>query len=297
MLQGTVVKAAGGFFTVRDEEGREHTCRARGILKRGRESLMVGDRVNFKPGNHINSGTQNEGIIEKIEPRENCLQRPPVSNVDQLAVIMSLKHPACDWQLVSRMLVLAEKEGLSAFVCLNKVDLIEEAELLETEQKLEPYPYPVLYTSAVTGSGIAALKEQLKGKCSVFAGPSGVGKSTLLNAIQPGLALKTGTVSDKIKRGRHTTRQAELLPLDLGGMVVDTPGFTRLDFTDLNGDELANYFPEFENLSGNCGFRDCRHLSEPRCAVREEIGSSLNPMRYEHYQYFANELDQQEDYW
>ncbi len=296
MLQGTVVKAAGGFFTVRDEEGREHTCRARGVLKLGRESLMVGDRVNFRPGNNICSGTQSEGIIEKIEPRESCLQRPLVANVDQLAVIMSLKHPSCDWQLVSRMLVLAEKEELAAFVCLNKIDLVTEEELFNTEEKLKPYPYRVLYTSAVTGAGMAGLKEQLKDKCSVFAGPSGAGKSTLLNVIQPGLALKTGTLSDKIKRGRHTTRQAELLPLALGGMVVDTPGFTRLDFTDLSGDELAYYFPEFENLSGNCAFRDCRHLSEPRCAVKVEIGSSLNPMRYEHYQYFARELDQQEGY-
>lgn len=209
---------------------------------------------------------------------------------------MSLKHPSCDWQLVSRMLVLAEKENMFAFVCLNKIDLALEEEILEIESQIKPYPYRVLYTSAVTGAGIAELKEQLKEKCSVFAGPSGVGKSTLLNAIQPGLSLKTGTVSDKIKRGRHTTRQAELLSLDLGGMVVDTPGFTRLDFSDLSSDELAFYFPEFEKLSGYCGFRDCKHLTEPRCAVREEVGSSLNSMRYEHYKYFVNELDQQEAY-
>ena len=296
MLQGTVVKAAGGFFTVRDEDGREHTCRARGILKRGRETLMVGDRVQFKPGDNISSSTQHEGLIEKIEPRDNCLQRPPVSNVDQLAVIMSLKHPSCDWQLVSRMLVLAEKENMSAFVCLNKIDLTAEEEILKIENQIKPYPYRVLYTSAVTGTGIAGLKEQLKEKCSVFAGPSGVGKSTLLNAIQPGLSLKTGTVSDKIKRGRHTTRQAELLSLDLGGMVVDTPGFTRLDFSNMSSEELALYFPELEELAGSCGFRDCKHLTEPRCAVREEVGSSLNPMRYEHYKYFVSELDQQEAY-
>ncbi len=296
MLQGTVVKAAGGFFTVRDEDGREYTCRARGILKRGSESLIVGDRVQFKPGSKLSSGTENDGLIEKVEPRDNCLQRPTVSNVDQLAVIMSLKHPSCDWQLVSRMLVLAERESMSAFVCLNKTDLTPEEEIREIENHIKPYPYRILYTSAVTGTGLADLKEQLKEKCSVFAGPSGVGKSTLLNAIQPGLSLKTGTVSDKIKRGRHTTRQAELLPLDFGGMVVDTPGFSRLDFSDLNSDELAFYFPEFDELTGTCGFRDCKHLTEPRCAIREEVGSSLNPMRYEHYKYFVSELDQQEVY-
>ncbi|MGM0652734.1 MAG: ribosome small subunit-dependent GTPase A, partial [Bacillota bacterium] len=167
---------------------------------------------------------------------------------------------------------------------------------LEVDKQLQSYPYPTVYTSAITGTGITELKEKLKNKCSVFAGPSGVGKSTLLNTIQPGLSLRIGTVSDKIKRGRHTTRQAELLPLDHGGTVVDTPGFTRLDFSELSRDELACFFPEFAKLSSSCGFRDCRHLNEPRCAVREAVGKSINPMRYEHYRYFANELNQQEVY-
>ncbi len=296
MLQGKIFKAAGGFFSVRDDQGVEYVCRARGMLKRGRETLMVGDYVLFEPGLADATHGDQDGIIEKLLPRDNRLHRPPVSNVDQLAVIMSLKHPNCDWQLISRMLVIAEKEEMAAFLCLNKTDLTSLDELDELTCKLESYPYTVIYTSALTGAGLEQFKERLTGQCSVLAGPSGVGKSSLLNALQPGLALQTGTVSDKIKRGRHTTRQAELLPLDSGGSVVDTPGFTRLDFSDINADQLADYFPELTPLRGQCGFRDCRHISEPRCAVRAEIDKSLNPMRYEHYQYFLEEVDKEETY-
>ncbi len=293
MLKGKIVKAAGGFFSVQDESGKEHVCRARGALKRGNKSLMVGDNVVFDP---VEEDPAVDGIIEEMLPRSNRLDRPPVANLDQLAVIMSIRHPDCDWQLASRMFVLAEKEGLAAFLCLNKTDLTPAGELENLPALLCNYPYRVIYTSAVERIGLESLKENLEGQCSVLAGPSGVGKSTLLNAIQPGLTLKTGTVSDKIKRGRHTTRQAELLPLAGGGSVVDTPGFTRLDFKDIEADQLSFYFPEFEPLIGKCGFRDCRHISEPRCAVREQVGARLNPMRYDHYRYFMNELEKQEVY-
>jgi len=293
LQQGKIVKAAGGFFTVRDEYGEEYVCRARGMLKRGSKSLMVGDDVLFESPQKEPSCPDGEGIIEKMLPRSNLLQRPRVANVDQLAVIMSLRSPDCDWQLISRMLVLAEKEDLFAFICLNKTDLIVKNELSKINDRLDHYPYKIIYTSALNGTGLDKLEEYLKGQCTVLAGPSGAGKSSLLNALQPGLALQTGTVSDKIKRGRHTTRQAELLTLQAGGSVVDTPGFTRLDFSGLDIDSLADYFPEFEPLRGQCGFRDCRHISEHQCAVQEEIGISLNPMRYEHYKSFIGELEKQ----
>jgi ribosome biogenesis GTPase / thiamine phosphate phosphatase len=289
LLEGTVFKAAGGFFSVRDENGKEYRCRARGMLKRGKAALMVGDRVLFEP-NLSADQELGDGMIEKLLPRTNLLQRPPVANVDQLAVVMALKHPDCDWQLVSRMLVLAEKEKLSAFVCLNKKDLVPEDERLALSGQIEHYPYPVLCTSALSGDGIEDITAKLRGVCSVFAGPSGVGKSTLLNAIQPGLFLKTGSISNKIKRGRHTTRQAELLALESGGTVVDTPGFTRLDFTGIEPGQLAAYFPEFDTLRGDCSFRNCMHITEPGCAVRREVGKSVNTMRYGHYAYFIEEL-------
>ncbi|HSW36562.1 MAG TPA: ribosome small subunit-dependent GTPase A [Candidatus Limnocylindrales bacterium] len=302
MRQGTVIRAAGGFFAVSDGDGRGYLCRARGLLKREKASLMVGDRVLFVPPQDDQSGSKTDstiissgvGVIEELIPRTNRLSRPLVANVDQLVIVMSLKNPPCDWQLVSRLLILAESEELAAVLCLNKVDLLTREELKDVAGMIEPYPYPVYYTSAVNGDGIESLQEQLVGFCSVFAGPSGVGKSSLLNAIQPGLNLKEGPVSDKIKRGRHTTRQAELLLLDGGGTVVDTPGFSRLDFTGLKPEQLPGLFPEFDSFLGLCAFRNCMHLAEPDCAVQQQVGDTLNAMRYGHYKYFMTELLQQQ---
>jgi ribosome biogenesis GTPase / thiamine phosphate phosphatase len=266
------------------------------MLKRGNSDLMVGDQVVFEPAPVQPGGDGGDGIIEKLLPRANQLYRPPVANVDQLIIVMSIKEPECDWQLVSRMLVLAEKENLKINICLNKADLAGSGQIVSLQEKLNPFPYPFFFTSAREGTGIEHLRGILDGNCSVFAGPSGVGKSSLLNAVQPGLALQTGVVSDKIKRGKHTTRQAELLALKSGGSVVDTPGFTRLEFSDILPTELPSFFPEFDSLLGQCTFRDCAHLSEPGCAVLKEVGISVNPMRYEHYKYFSEELSKQEGY-
>ncbi len=309
MRQGKVIKAAGGFFTVCDRDnGRLYFCRARGALKKGNRSLIVGDWVIFKPssdvfhpgepcpGKPLQVMPAGEGVVEEVLPRKNCLPRPPVANVDRLVVVMSIQDPACDWQLISRMTVLAEHEELPVLVCLNKTDLADREELEHLAGNIEPYPYLVLFTSALSGEGLDLLKEKLTGCCSVLAGPSGVGKSTLLNSIQPGLSLQTATVSSKLGRGRHTTRQVSLMSLQTGGSVVDTPGFTRLDFSDIEKETLPSLFPELALFVGRCSFRNCLHLGEPGCAVKEEIGRTLNPMRYDHYRYFMEELEKQEVY-
>lgn len=296
MRQGRVVRAAGGFFSVRDDGDVEYLCRARGSLKKSRAALIVGDRVLFRPREHGSDHHPPEGVIETVLPRQSFLSRPPVANVDQVVVVMAFREPECDWQLVSRLLVLAEQENLRAVLCLNKADLAGAGRLEEVRGEIAPFPYPLLYTSAVSRKGLEELEEMLGGCCSVFAGPSGVGKSSLLNALQPDLALQVGSVSAKIKRGRHTTRRAELLPLGGGGSVVDTPGFTRLEFADLPPEQLAGLFPEMEALRSRCAFRNCLHLTEPRCAVRREIGGALNPLRYEHYSFFLEELNRQEGY-
>lgn len=290
MRQGKVIKAAGGFFTVRDQAGSEYLCRARGSLKKDKRALIVGDEVIFESLKEAAGDSSGEGVVEKVLPRANFLPRPPVANVDQVVVVMSLKNPDCDWQIISRLAVMAEKEELPVLVCLNKIDLFPPAETDKLNELIDPFPYPVIFTSALSGAGTAELKSRLAGCCSVLAGPSGVGKSTILNFIQPGLSLQTGAVSEKIGRGKHTTRQAALLPLDNGGSVVDTPGFTRLDFQNLEPERLAACFPELETLRGRCGFRNCLHLEEPNCAVSEELGRTLNPIRYEHYKYFMQEL-------
>ena len=296
MRQGKIFKAAGGFFSVHSDVGNVFVCRARGLLKRNRQTLLVGDEVVFQPVREPDYESVGEGVIEKVLPRKNNLRRPAVVNVDQLAVVFSLKNPPCDWQLASRLAVLAEQEGIPVFFCFNKTDLMTEGELKRNDSLLEFSPYCYIRTSALTGEGVIDLKNKLAGRCSVFAGPSGAGKSSLLNAVQPGLALQTGSVSERIGRGRHTTRSAELLILDNGGMVADTPGFTRLEFGSLRAEDLARYFPEFSDLHRQCAFRDCRHLDEPDCAVREEVGKRVNPLRYEHYRFFMEELDRQEVY-
>lgn len=288
-----MIRATGGFFTVRDGRGEEHLCRARGRLKRRQEQPAVGDRVSFKPGESGAAGERAAagGMIEEILPRRNRLTRPPVANVDRLILVMALRDPAPDWRLAGRLLVQAEREGVAAVLCLNKADLVGRAEIEHNAGLLNPFPYPLLFTSAKTGRGTGRLASLLRDCCSVFAGPSGAGKSSLLNLIQPGLRLRTGEVSEKGGRGRHTTRMAELLPLDSGGLVVDTPGFSRVDFGDLEPAELPLLFPEFESYTRKCAFRNCSHLAEPGCAVREASGAgAVNPLRYRHYRLFLQEL-------
>jgi len=292
LQQGKVIKAVGGFFSVRDRAGSEYLCRARGSLKKGKQALIAGDEVMFEPLKEPSGDESGEGVVEKVLPRANFLPRPPVANVDQVVVVMSLKKPDCDWQMISRVAVLAEKEDLPVLVCLNKTDLISPAEIGRLNNLTDPFPYPIIYTSALSGNGTDDLEKRLAGCCSALAGPSGVGKSTLLNFIQPGLSLQTASVSEKIDRGRHTTRQVTLLTLDNGGTVVDTPGFSRLDLKSLEPEQLAGCFPELEAIRGRCGFRDCQHLNEPNCAVPEELGRTINPMRFEHYKFFMQELSQ-----
>lgn len=292
-----MVRAAGGFFTVRDPDGRAYLCRARGKLKQDHGSILVGDEVLFRSdgrgekGDRDGGSGEGTGVIEKLLPRRALLSRPPVANVEQLALVIALKEPSPDWQLAGRILLQAGREGLEVLCCLNKVDLVSAPERASVKAMLEPFPYPLLWISARTGAGIEALRERLQGRFSVLAGPSGAGKSSLLNAVQPGLALKTGKVSDKIGRGRHITRHAELLPLQRTGYVVDTPGFSRLSLTGLQAKHLAEIFPEFAPYLGRCAFRDCSHIHESGCAVRDALAAGqINDCRYRQYRLFWNEL-------
>jgi len=290
-----VVKAAGGFFTVRDTEGRVHLCRARGRLKKRGDSILVGDRVKFQPpatGEGAKTqGGAGTGVIEELLPRRSVLLRPPVANIEQMVLVMALKKPAPDWHLAGRLLLQAEQQSLGVLCCLNKIDLVTAAEIEALSGMLEPFPYPLLWSSAKEGVGIDRLREKLRGRSSVFAGPSGAGKSSLLNAVQPGLSLKTGEVSEKAGRGRHTTRHVELLALEPDGFVVDTPGFFKLSLTGLVPEELGALFPEFASYLGRCSFRNCNHIHEPGCAVREAAASgAINPRRYEQYRLFWQEL-------
>ena len=289
LTEGRIVKGIAGFYYVQDQAGVLE-CKARGKFKKMGLVPMVGDRVLF---------SKQHAAIEEILPRTSELIRPPVSNVDQAVIVFAVRFPDPNLVLLDKMTVLAVKEGLDVVLVFNKVDLDdEEAQLTQTLERIYgPTGFLVLTTCSVNGFHIDALRGMLSDKVSVFAGPSGVGKSSLLNAIEPGLALKTGAISDKIQRGKHTTRHSELLELQSGGFVVDTPGFTSLEIKDLEPEVLSSCFPDFEHLPGSCRFDDCLHLEEPGCLVREAVRcGTLAQSRYDSYVLILNEIKQSRRY-
>ncbi|HHX74003.1 MAG TPA: ribosome small subunit-dependent GTPase A [Firmicutes bacterium] len=288
MLQGIVLRAVGGFYDVRTKDGGTYRCRARGRLKKAKMGLYAGDRVRFS----ATAGA--EGVLEEIYPRQTLLFRPPVANAEQVLLVCALQDPPLSLQLVDRLLVLAASRRLRPLVCFNKADL-PHAGLDELLVIYERAGYPVFVTSAKTGLGIAELRAELCGRISVLAGPSGAGKSSLINRIQPGLALKVGSVSAKSRRGRHTTRHVELLSLDCGGFVADTPGFSQLELAEITSRELPAFFPEFAAFAAECRFHSCLHAGEPDCAVGEAVANQeIAASRYEHYLLFLQEIREQE---
>lgn len=281
MPQGRVIKAYNSFFYV-ETEGALVTCKLRGKFKK-RQGVYPGDLVDVRL---LPDGT---GVVERLVPRESLMRRPLVANVDQVVLTFAAAQPDPHPLLVSRFLVLAEWSGLARIlVCVNKSDLPPAAE--ESFKVSEAAGYQVLHVSAQTGAGVDALRRELANHITCFAGPSGVGKSSLLNAIEPGLSLQTGHVSEKIKRGRHTTRVAELLPF-AGGYIVDTPGFSSMELDGIDEQLLPSYFPEFRPYLGHCRFSPCSHSHEPDCAVKEAVAAGNIPQeRYDAYLSILEEI-------
>lgn len=265
-----------------------YRCRARGRLKKEGTRLLVGDYVLISRLN------EKEGILEKSLPRRNFLTRPLIANVDQVIIVCSPQDPALSLQLLDRLLVQAEHVGLQAILCMNKADLDKDNELAKLHSIYSLANYKIVSTSALYGIGIEELVRQLRNKVSVFAGPSGTGKSSLLNRLQPELSLQTGEVSSKLGRGKHTTRQVELFSLEGGGFVADTPGFSQLELGDIPLQSLGYLFPEFSELAPACRFRGCMHNNEPNCAVKEAVEKGvLKKERYDNYLVFLEELSDQ----
>jgi len=284
MQEGVVLRAYSGYYYVQ-AAGDIYACKLRGRFKQERFSLIVGDRVR------IAVQPDGTGMVEEILPRESLLTRPLVANVDQAVLTFAARNPDIKSILIDRFLVLAERAHLDIIICINKTDLAEEKELQELVTVYRRIGYRVIAAAAARGTGIDQLAELLTGKTTVFAGPSGVGKSTLLNAVQPGFALQTGDVSEKIGRGKHTTRFAQLLALDGGGYVVDTPGFGSIEFTDMTPEQLVRCFPDINEYGGSCKFSPCFHWKEPRCGVKEAVNQGLiSKERYAHYTQFLAEL-------
>ncbi|TCS93082.1 ribosome small subunit-dependent GTPase A [Hazenella coriacea] len=295
MPVGQIVKAISGFYYVRSTEGTELQCRARGIFKFSKKKItpLVGDFVEYE------ATGLDEGVVTSIRPRHSELLRPAIANVDQAVVVCSLREPDFQQMPVDRFLVHGEREGLDMVLCLTKWDLLEDERVIEKVRQIyEPAGYPVIVTSVKTKQGLDELRSYLTDRISVFAGQSGVGKSSLLNEILPERVLETGKVSEKLGRGRHTTRQVELIPLPQGGQVADTPGFSQLSFQGFESDELGSYFPEIRERSSLCKFRGCLHINEPQCEVKAALErEGIHLERYQNYCQFLNEIkDQQRRY-
>lgn len=288
MLNGKIIKGIGGFYYVDTENGL-YECRARGIFRKDKITPLVGDRVVISVVDEDNK----KGVVEEIEERDTELVRPPIANVDKALIVFAIKNPAPNLSLLDRFIVLAEKENLEIVIVLTKVDLDDGEVLKQIQEVYELSGYKVIPVSNKSKLNIDKIKEELKGNVVVFAGPSGVGKSSLLNEIDKNFELQTGEVSDKIKRGKHTTRHAELLKLECGGMVADTPGFSSLTLDDIDETELKEYFIEFNEFD-NCRFGSrCVHEKEPSCAVKEAVeNGEISKKRYESYIQLLNEIRQ-----
>lgn len=277
MTEGTVIKALSGFYYV--DDGRSVTaCRGRGKLRRSRTSPLVGDRVRFTP---LEGG---QGALDEILPRKNEFYRPAVANIDQLVIVASEAAPVTDPFLIDRVAAIAAGRGCQCVVCVNKCDLAPGERL---ERIYRSAGFPTLRVSAETGEGIGELEGLVAGKVSAFTGNSGVGKSSILNALGPGRGLAVGDVSEKLGRGRHTTRHVELFRLRCGGLAADTPGFSSFDVDRMElarKEELARCFPEFGPYLGKCRFQDCAHVKEKGCAVLQALrAGELQPTRHESY--------------
>ena len=288
MLQGKIIKGIGGFYYV-DTENGVYECRARGIFRKDKITPLVGDRVKIS----IVDEESKKGVVEEIDKRDTELIRPPIANVDKALIVFAVKNPRPHLSLLDRFIVLAEKENLEIVIVLTKADLDDDNTLEKITSIYELSGYKVIPVSNKTKLNIEAIKEELKDSVVVFAGPSGVGKSSLLNEIDENFKLQTGEVSDKIKRGKHTTRHAELLKLECGGMVADTPGFSSLTLDDIDEDELKEYFIEFYEHDG-CKFGSrCIHENEPSCAVKEAVeNGEISKKRYDSYIQLLNEIRQ-----
>ena len=287
MINGKIIKGIGGFYYVDTENGL-YECRARGIFRKNKITPLVGDRVSINVVDEENK----KGVVEEIEERDTELVRPPIANVDKALIVFAIKNPSPNLPLLDRFIVLAEKENLEIVIVFTKVDLDTDGELLdELKDIYEASGYKVIPVSNKLKLNIDKIKEELKGNTVVFAGPSGVGKSSLLNEVDKNFELKTGEVSDKIKRGKHTTRHAELLKLECGGMVADTPGFSSLILDDIDESELKEYFIEFDKYD-ECRFGSrCIHENEPSCAVKEAVENrEISKKRYESYIQLLNEI-------
>lgn len=288
-MEGTIVKGFSGFYYV-NYHGQIYECSLRGKNRQRDVKFLPGDLVEFE------ALSEDKGVIERVRPRKNELTRPPIANVDQLVIVAAMHDPIPDFWLIDRLTVLAQWNNIVPVICFNKGDLVSAQKQAEIVAHYEPAEFQVVVCSTMGGWGVEELRRVLAGKISVFAGNSGVGKSSLMNSLNVNWDLGTGAVSGKLKRGKHTTRHVELFNLDAETLIADTPGFSSLQLpTDLKREELCRLFPEFMPLIGGCKFATCLHNSEPSCAVKEAVlENRIGEGRYKNYLDFLKEVIEEE---
>lgn len=293
-MNGKIIKGIAGFYYVHTPEKNViYECKAKGIFRNQNIKPLVGDDVE------INTEDQPSGCgtIIKILPRKNELIRPAVANVDQAMIIFAAAEPNPNLNLLDRFLIMMRKQMLNTIVCFNKMDIVTENEISLLKETYKLCGYEVIFTSILNRDGLNDIGPMLRGRTTVLAGPSGVGKSTFINAIQPEANMETGDVSEKIKRGKHTTRHSELIYVDQDTYVMDTPGFSSLYIDDIDKEELKSFFAEFEQYEGGCRFIGCSHRNEPGCAVKDALRENkISNIRYENYITLYNELSTQKKY-
>jgi ribosome biogenesis GTPase len=293
-LKGKIVKGIAGFYYVHTpEENVIYECKAKGIFRNQKIKPLVGDDVE------IDTDNQPEGIgtIVEILPRKNELIRPAVANVDQAMVIFAAAEPEPNLNLLDRFLIMMQKQKLNTIVCFNKVDIVTEHEINKLNEIYKQCGYEVRFASMLQKEGISFIYELMKGKTTVLAGPSGVGKSTFINTVQPAANMETGDISEKIKRGKHTTRHSELIYIEKDTYIMDTPGFSSLYINEIEKEELKDYFTEFKEFESECRFIGCSHLNEPGCAVKEALkDKKISKIRYDNYVTLYEELKNQKRY-
>lgn len=279
-MQGRIIKGIAGFYYVKCCDGNIYECKAKGVFRKDHRKPLVGDQVEMD----VIDGKEHLGNIAKLLERKNELIRPAVANIDQALVIFAAASPEPNLGLLDRFLIQMEHNGIDTVICFNKEDLVSDEEKKRLARIYESAGYQVLFISAAKKTGIAQIEEVLKGKVTTVAGPSGVGKSTLVNCLQSETVMETGDISAKIERGKHTTRHSQLMEIDEETYIFDTPGFSSLSVSELLPEELKACFPEFAEYEDQCRFLGCAHIHEPDCGVKNALAAGkISRERYEDY--------------
>lgn len=292
-MKGKIVKGIAGFYYVHVNDCGIFECKAKGVFRKDHKKPLVGDDVLLQ----ILDEDKKLGTITQILERSSELIRPAVANVDQALVVFSIVKPQPNFNLLDRFLIMIRQQKLPCIICFNKLDMDEDNSGLIYEQIYRQCGYKTILVSAGTGYGIPELKELLKGKTTTVAGPSGVGKSSLINCLQSKTLMETGSISSKIERGKHTTRHSEIIAIEEDSYIFDTPGFSSLSLFDLEAEELLSFYPEFAEYEQDCRFRGCSHIGEPVCGIKKALlQGKISKMRYDNYALLYTELKEKRKY-